>query len=80
MGGVLSPSHHLLISLCTDFLKHAYAGSNTHNNGNPAGDGQAGDTGEGTTGERLSVICRNIMTPLLYFGFYKFPVFDQNIL
>ena len=26
------------------------AGSNTHNNGNPAGDGQAGDAGEGTAG------------------------------
>lgn len=26
-------------------------GSNTHNNGNPAGDGQAGDAGEGTRGE-----------------------------
>jgi len=28
-------------------------GSNTHNNGNPAGDGQAGDAGEGTRGEQL---------------------------
>jgi len=27
-----------------------WAGSNTHNNGNPAGDGQAGDAGEGTGG------------------------------
>lgn len=27
-----------------------WTGSNTHNNGNPAGDGQAGDAGEGTTG------------------------------
>ena len=27
------------------------AGSNSHNNGNPAGDGQAGDAGEGTTGQ-----------------------------
>lgn len=26
-------------------------GSNTHNNGNPAGDGQAGDAGEGTGGK-----------------------------
>jgi len=27
-----------------------WTGSNTHNNGNPAGDGQAGDAGEGTEG------------------------------
>lgn len=27
-----------------------WTGSNTHNNGNPAGDGQAGDAGEGTGG------------------------------
>lgn len=27
-----------------------WTGSNTHNNGNPAGDGQAGDAGEGTPG------------------------------
>ena len=27
-----------------------WAGSNTHNNGNPAGDGQAGDAGEGRAG------------------------------
>ena len=27
-------------------------GSNTHNNGNPAGDGQAGDAGEGTRGKQ----------------------------
>ena len=26
------------------------AGSNTHNNGNPAGDGQTGDDGEGKAG------------------------------
>lgn len=28
-----------------------YLGSNTHNNGQPSGDGQAGDDGEGTTGK-----------------------------
>jgi hypothetical protein len=28
----------------------SWTGSNTHNNGNPAGDGQAGDAGEGTGG------------------------------
>lgn len=30
---------------------YQFTGSNTHNNGNPAGDGQAGDAGEGTRGE-----------------------------
>ena len=34
--------HHGLVSLAS--------GSNTHNNGDPAGDGQAGDAGEGLTG------------------------------
>lgn len=27
-----------------------YTGSNSHNNGQPAGDGQAGDDGEGNAG------------------------------
>jgi hypothetical protein len=34
----------------TDFVHIQWTGSNTHNNGNPAGDGQAGDAGEGTGG------------------------------
>ena len=34
---------------CVCFLCVA-VGSNSHNNGNPAGDGQAGDAGEGETG------------------------------
>lgn len=33
-----------------DFLHVQWTGSNTHNNGAPAGDGQAGDAGEGTGG------------------------------
>lgn len=33
-----------------DFLHLQWTGSNTHNNGNPAGDGQAGDAGEGRGG------------------------------
>ncbi|EDV25347.1 uncharacterized protein TRIADDRAFT_55329 [Trichoplax adhaerens] len=33
-----------------DLIHFQWAGSNTHNNGNPAGDGQAGDAGEGTRG------------------------------
>jgi len=32
------------------FVHVQWTGSNTHNNGNPAGDGQAGDAGEGTGG------------------------------
>jgi len=37
----IAPSSHIHIQ---------WTGSNTHNNGNPAGDGQAGDAGEGLTG------------------------------
>lgn len=33
-----------------DLVHIQWTGSNTHNNGNPAGDGQAGDAGEGTRG------------------------------
>lgn len=33
-----------------DIVHLQWTGSNTHNNGNPAGDGQAGDAGEGTRG------------------------------
>merc|ERR1712080_209298 len=33
-----------------DMVHIQWTGSNTHNNGNPAGDGQAGDAGEGTGG------------------------------
>lgn len=37
-------------------LHFQWTGSNTHNNGNPAGDGQAGDAGEGTGGTDRSNI------------------------
>ncbi|KAK7102364.1 protein DD3-3-like [Littorina saxatilis] len=33
-----------------DLVHIQWTGSNSHNNGNPAGDGQAGDAGEGTSG------------------------------
>ena len=33
-----------------DLVHVQWTGSNTHNNGNPAGDGQAGDAGEGKGG------------------------------
>ena len=35
-----------------DCLHIQWTGSNTHNNGAPGGDGQTGDAGEGTGGER----------------------------
>lgn len=39
------------LHLTTDDCVHVqWTGSNTHNNGNPAGDGQAGDAGEGRGG------------------------------
>lgn len=41
----------LKIGDCASF---AWTGSNTHNNGNPAGDGQAGDAGEGRGGSDRS--------------------------
>eukprot|EP00043_Microstomoeca_roanoka_P013944 m.137221 g.137221 ORF g.137221 m.137221 type:complete len:750 (-) comp15888_c0_seq3:485-2734(-) len=41
--------NHLHVSE-EDLVHIQWAGSNTHNNGNPAGDGQAGDAGEGRGG------------------------------
>jgi len=39
-----------LVITPSDFVHVQWTGSNTHNNGAPAGDGQAGDSGEGRTG------------------------------
>jgi hypothetical protein len=40
-----------------DLVHFQWTGSNTHNNGNPAGDGQAGDAGEGTGGtDRTNIV------------------------
>lgn len=39
-----------LVAKQDDIIHMQWTGSNTHNNGNPAGDGQAGDAGEGTRG------------------------------
>lgn len=36
-------------------MMSSVVGSNTHNNGNPAGDGQAGDDGQGQGGNALSL-------------------------
>lgn len=41
--------NHLSVTQ-NDIVHIQWTGSNTHNNGNPAGDGQAGDAGEGTRG------------------------------
>jgi hypothetical protein len=42
---------HIYAADMTSTLIHTqWCGSNTHNNGDPAGDGQAGDAGEGTGG------------------------------
>lgn len=42
----------------SDYVHIQWTGSNTHNNGNPAGDGQAGDAGEGTGGtDRQNMVC-----------------------
>ena len=43
-------SKHIIFVICFTMVFVAL-GSNTHNNGNPAGDGQAGDAGEGTRGK-----------------------------
>jgi len=41
---------NLTVDSDTDLVHIQWTGSNTHNNGNPAGDGQAGDAGEGRGG------------------------------
>merc|ERR550534_627514 len=51
-----------------------WGGSNTHNNGNPAGDGQAGDAGEGRGGSDRS----NIMEMTALRNSYPMP-YDQNV-
>jgi len=50
-----------------------WAGSNTHNNGNPAGDGQAGDAGEGAGGSDRS----NIMEMKSLRNSFPIP-YDKN--
>ena len=46
-----------LTVLQKDCVHIQWTGSNTHNNGNPAGDGQAGDAGEGLSGtDRSNVV------------------------
>merc|ERR1719184_739407 len=55
-----------------DCAAFQWTGSNTHNNGNPAGDGQAGDAGEGRGGSDRS----NIMEMTALRNSYPMP-YDQ---
>ena len=48
---VIFADYNLLFADYNTLLVICSTGSNTHNNGEPAGDGQAGDDGEGTRGE-----------------------------
>jgi len=52
--------------LPTDFIHVQWTGSNTHNNGDPAGDGQAGDAGEGRDGTDRSNIAQLLDFSLNY--------------
>merc|ERR1712156_293503 len=58
-----------------DCIAMQWTGSNTHNNGNPAGDGQAGDAGEGRGGSDRS----NIMQLLNKNSTYPLPL-DKAVL
>eukprot|EP00117_Sycon_ciliatum_P002040 scpid46540/ scgid7447/ Protein DD3-3 len=61
----------------TDYVHIQWTGSNTHNNGNPAGDGQAGDAGEGTKGTdrhnmvEISSADVNYPLPMESYGMFK---------
>jgi len=58
-----------------DAIHVQWAGSNTHNNGNPGGDGQTGDAGEGRGGTD-----RNNLVQLLNFkGNFPAPVHNQTL-
>ncbi|XP_055882286.1 protein DD3-3-like isoform X2 [Biomphalaria glabrata] len=60
-----------------DMVHIQWTGSNTHNNNNPAGDGQAGDAGEGKGGtDRSNVVelsdrSQNFPTPFEYSQLWK---------
>lgn len=52
-----------------DAVHIQWTGSNTHNNGNPAGDGQAGDAGEGTRGtDRHNIVEMMLGSSPIAFG------------
>ena len=57
----------LMITLSWALTCHlCVAGSNRHNNGNPAGDGQAGAAGEGAEGQYTSPHSPTLITELHY--------------
>lgn len=77
----------------TDYLHIQWTGSNTHNNGNPAGDGQAGNDGQGKAGtDRHNLVQTNHLNenfPLPYemsnlwqdvelLGFLNKDIFTDN--
>jgi len=59
-----------------DYVHIHWKGSNTHNNGNPAGDGQAGDAGQGTGGTDRS----NIIALLNQNANFPLPIEDERSL
>jgi len=67
-----------------DLIHIQWTGSNTHNNGNPAGDGQAGDAGEGTTGTdrhnwvQMGDLSENYPLPLDKFGTDDISIFKHT--
>merc|ERR1712117_845934 len=58
-----------------DCIAFQWTGSNTHNNGNPAGDGQAGDAGEGRGGSDRS----NIIQLMSKDSTFPVPL-DKNVI
>jgi len=67
-----------------DLVHIQWTGSNTHNNGNPAGDGQSGDAGEGTGGSDrhnfviMGDISENYPLPLDKFGTNDISLFKHT--
>jgi hypothetical protein len=67
-----------------DMIHIQWTGSNTHNNGNPAGDGQAGDAGEGTGGTDrnnfviMGDLSENYPLPLDKFGTDDISIFAHS--
>ena len=54
------------IEFYNHWLHILFTGSNTHNNGNPAGDGQAGNDGQGQAGMFIQVYVIDYINGYLY--------------
>lgn len=67
------------LSACVgDYVHFQWTGSNTHNNGNPAGDGQAGDDGEGTGGtDRSNIVQIEHLTDNYPLNASRITLFDD---